>query len=185
MKGICSEARTFSAFIHGIPQPQGSGQAFVNPKTRRPIYSSMTPGVREWRQMVKNYLALNWCGSPFDGSIAASLIFVFPRVKSAPKRVFHTVSPDEDKLCRAMLDALTKGAAITDDARVFAPTPIGIYGDEPGVHIFLCEMPETGEEIFGFYLAHGQRVFDLLNPPKRSQHGKSKGNAEEGPTAAL
>jgi len=175
-------ARTFDVFIHGIPQPQGSGQAFLNPKTKKPIYSSMTPSVREWRQVVKNYLSLNWCGSPFDGNIVASLIFVFPWVKSAPKRIFHIVSPDEDKLCRAMLDALTKGAAITDDARVFAPTPIGIYGDEPGVHILLQEI-ESPEDVFAFYLAHGQRVFDLLNPPERSQHGKR--DTEEGPTAAL
>jgi len=176
------EARTWSAFIHGIPQPQGSGQAFVNPKTRKPIYSSMTPGVREWRQVVKNYLGLNWCGAPFDGSIAASLIFVFPRVKSAPKRVFHTVSPDEDKLCRAILDALTKGAAITDDARVFAPTPIGIYGDEPGVHIQLGEI-ETPDDVFAFYLAHGQRVFDLMKPTQGGQDAKNR--SEEGPPAAL
>ncbi len=164
--------RTFTAFIHGIPQPQGSGQAFVNPKTHKPIYSSMTPAVREWRQMVKNYLALNWCGSPFDGPIAASLIFVFPRVKSAPKRVFHTVSPDEDKLCRAILDALTKSAAIADDARVFAPTPIGIYGDEPGVHICLMEIEGAAGHIFTFYMEHAERVFNLLSPHlKGASHG--------------
>jgi Holliday junction resolvase RusA-like endonuclease len=157
------ERRTWSAFIRGLPQPQGSGQAFVNPKTHRAIYSSMTPGVREWRQVVKNYLSMNWDASaPFDGAIAASFIFVFPRVKSAPKRVFHTVSPDEDKLCRAMLDALTKGAAITDDARVFAPTPIGIYGDEPGVHILLRELEETAEALMAFRLEHAQGEFDLV-----------------------
>ena len=159
--------RTWSGFIHGLPQPQGSGQAFVNPKTHRAIYSSMPTSVRDWRQAVKAYLAINWdAGAPFDGAIAASFIFVFPRVKSAPKRVFHIVAPDEDKLLRAMLDALTKGAAITDDARVFAPTPIGIYGEEPGVHIYLCELEETAEAAYVFYLEHGQRVFDAVKGAK-------------------
>ena len=155
-------ARTWIGFIHGMPQSQGSGQPFVNKKTGKPIYSSMPTSVRDWRQAVKAYLAINWdAGSPLDGAIVASFVFVFPRVKSAPKRIFHTVGPDEDKLLRGMLDALVKGAAITDDARVFAPTPIGIYGDEPGVHILLQEI-EGPEDLFAFYLAHGQRVFDLL-----------------------
>lgn len=158
-----AEGRSWSGFVHGIPQRQGSGQAFVNKKTGKPIYNSMPTSVRDWRVAVKSYLAINWdTGPPFDGPIAASFIFVFPRVKSAPKRVFHTVAPDEDKLLRAMLDALTKGAAITDDARVFAPTPIGIYGDEPGVHIYLCELEETAEAVQEFYLEHSQRVWNAM-----------------------
>ena len=158
-----SEKRSFSGFIHGIPEKQGSGTPHHNPKTGQTWYDSMPTSVRDWRVAVKSYLAINWdAGRPLDGPIAASFIFVFPRVKSAPKRVFHTVAPDEDKLLRAMLDALTKGAAITDDARVFAPTPIGIYGDEPGVHILLREVEETAEALFAFRMEHAQREFDLL-----------------------
>ena len=72
--------RTWSGFIAGIPQSQGSGQAFVNPKTHKPIYNSMKASTREWRQVIKNYLSLIWCDTPFDGNIAVSAIFVFPRV---------------------------------------------------------------------------------------------------------
>lgn len=158
--------RPFSIFVRGIPQPQGSGRAFLNKATGQPIYVSKTRNTSEWRQAIKTVVSWEWHCPPIDGPVALSLIFVFPRPKSLKKgRLFHTVRPDESKLLRAVEDAL-KGVAYTDDARVFAPTPIGIYGDEPGVHILLREVEETAEAIHEFYLAHSQRVFDLVQGGK-------------------
>jgi Holliday junction resolvase RusA-like endonuclease len=176
-------ARTFNVFVRGIPKPQGSGRAFLNKRTGQPIYVSKTRNVSEWRQAIKDMVAWQWEGPPIDGAVALSLVFISTRPKSAHKRVFHTVTPDVDKLTRAVGDAL-KGVAYTDDSRVISSAPTKLYGDEPGVHILLWEI-ESPDDLFVFYLAHGQRVFDLLNPPERSRYGKSKGNTEEGPPAAL
>jgi Holliday junction resolvase RusA-like endonuclease len=178
-------ARTFDVFVRGVAQPQGSARVFLNKKTRQPILVSKTRNVSEWRQAIKDVVAWQWEGEPIDNAVGLSLIFVFSRPKSIPKtRLFVRSRPDASKLLRAVEDAL-KGVAYTDDARVVAPCPVKIYGDEPGVHIFLTDLGESPADHFAFNLAHGQRVFNLLSPLERSQHGKGKGNAEEGPTTAL
>jgi len=178
------ETRKFGLFVRGLPQAQGSARAFINKRTGQPILVSKTRNVTEWRQTIKDIVAWQWEGPPLDGAVALSLVFIVPRPPSAPKkRLFPATRPDVDKLARAAHDAL-KGVAYTDDSRVITGAPTKLYGDEPGVHILLQEI-ESPEDVFAFYLAHGQRVFDLMNPPERSQHAKREGNAEEGPTAAL
>jgi len=163
---MSEEKRPFVIFVRGLPQAQGSARAFVNKATGQPILVSKTRNTNEWRQAIKTVLSWEWHRPPIDGAVALSLIFVFPRPKSLKKgKLFHTVRPDKSKLLRAVEDALT-GVAYTDDARVFAPTPIGIYGDEPGVHILLREMEETPAALFAFRLEHAQREFDLLKGAK-------------------
>ena len=153
--------RRFEVFVRGLPIPQGSSRAFRNKRTGQPITVTKTGNLVAWRHAIQTVLSFYWDGAPIDGPVALSLIFIFPRVKSAPKRVFHIVTPDEDKLCQAALDAMT-GVAFTDDARVFAPTPLGIYGDEPGVHIFLRELGETAEALRAFRLECADREFDAV-----------------------
>ena len=159
------DLRRWSGFVRGLPVPQGSARAFRNPRTGQPILVSKTRNVTEWRQAIRFVLCSEWIGAPIDGAIGLSLIFVFPRPKSAKKgKVFHTVKPDGSKLLRAAEDAMT-GVAYVDDARIQSATD-KVYGDEPGVHIYLCELEETAEAGFAFHLAHGQRVWDLLKGVK-------------------
>ncbi len=154
------DKRTLTFFVRGLPRPQGSGQPRLS-KSGKPFLVTKTANLTSWRHALATVLSWEWHWPPIDGPVALSLIFVFPRPKSAPKRVLHTVTPDEDKLARAVLDAF-KGVVFTDDSRVYAPTPIGIYGDEPGVHVYICESEETAQDVHAFYLEHAERVFDLL-----------------------
>lgn len=167
MPGIVSnpELRRWSGFVRGLPQAQGSARAFRNPRTGQPILVSKTRNVSEWRQAIRFVLCSEWTGTPIDGAVGLSLIFVFPRPKSAKKSILlHTKKPDGSKLLRAAEDAIT-GVAYVDDSRVQSAV-VKVYGDEPGVHIFLCELEETATDAYAFYLAHGQRVFDVLKGAK-------------------
>jgi len=157
-----TNGRSWSGFVRGLPQAQGSSRAFRNAKTGQPILVSKTRNVTEWRQAIRFTLCSEWQGAPIDGAVGLSLIFVFPRPKSAKKgKIFHTTRPDGSKLLRAAEDAMT-GVAYVDDSRVMASAVVKLYGDEPGVHILLREVEETAEAAYEFYLEHGQRVFDLV-----------------------
>jgi len=157
--------RQWQGFVRGLPQAQGSARAFRNPRTGQPILVSKTRNVTEWRQAIRFVLQSEWLGAPTEGAVGLSLIFVFPRPKSAKKgKVFHTTRPDGSKLLRAAEDAMT-GVAYVDDSRVQSGV-VKVYGEEPGVHIFLCEVEETAEAAYAFYLEHGQRVFDAVKGAK-------------------
>jgi len=173
--------KTFDVFVRGIAQPQGSARVFLNKKTGKPILVGHNKNVAEWRQAVKGIVAWQWKGEPVDNAVGLSLIFVFTRPKSVPKtRLFVRSRPDASKLLRAVEDAL-KGVAYTDDARVVAASPVKIYGDEPGVYIFLRELEERAEDYDAFNLTHCIRVFNLLSPPVGGQRAKS----EEGSTTGV
>ena len=74
----------------------------------------------------------------FDGPVAVELSFVFRRPKSAAKREFMSVRPDVDKLCRAVLDALTLKdgvGCLVEDSRVVRLKAEKVYGDVEGCWI--------------------------------------------------
>ena len=79
-----------------------------------------------WREKIA------WLGKgaglrPQDGPVALTLAFSMPRGKTVT-RPFATVAPDLDKLCRAVLDALT-GVAYLDDCQVTDLRAVKGYGD--------------------------------------------------------
>ena len=55
------------------------------------------------------------------------------------KRIYPFVRPDLDKLCRAVLDALT-GIAYKDDQQVVSLFATKSYGERAGVFILLTEL---------------------------------------------
>ena len=57
---------------------------------------------------------------PLDSAVEVSITFLFVRPPSVSekKRPLPSVMPDIDKLARAVLDGLTAGGVVTDDARV-------------------------------------------------------------------
>lgn len=108
-------------FVPGIPKPQGSKRAFVNPKTNRAVIVEDNTKTRDWRADVKVFARETMAGMPLlDGPIAITLQFVLPRPKSTPKTKPTPPAvkkPDLDKLSRAIFDALT-GTVYTDDSQV-------------------------------------------------------------------
>lgn len=108
--------------ILGVPQPQGSIRAFLPKGTSRPVLTSTNTKLKPWRQDVGWIAkdAMNTAGlKPFKRPIAIRLEakFYFPRPKSEKKAMFKTTKPDQDKLLRALCDALT-GICYEDDAQI-------------------------------------------------------------------
>jgi Holliday junction resolvase RusA-like endonuclease len=124
--------------VHGLPAPQGSKRAIVNPHTKKVALLESSARVAPWRSDVRDAaidaltLAYDGLPSPLPGPVAVELAFRFPRPQahylpvnsrrsrralqpSAP--IWPAGKPDLDKLARAVLDALT-GLVWVDDAQV-------------------------------------------------------------------
>lgn len=130
--------KEFSFFAAGIPQPQGSARAFVNPRTGRAIVTTANPKMKPWREIIgaEARRVINTSGVD---AVDVRIKFVMPRPKSSsPKRrPYPIVKPDIDKLTRACLDALT-GIAYNDDSQVVKIEVQKVYaldGEQPGAHV--------------------------------------------------
>jgi len=140
----------FSWKTIGIPAPQGSkrhvgmGRMIESCKALKP-----------WReQIIADTKALDFPRT-IENAVSVSLVFCFPRPKShfttkgalKSKVPSHkTTKPDIDKLCRAVLDALTIAELIKDDSLVHSLTAEKRYcvGEEPpGVLITVMDMYEV------------------------------------------
>jgi crossover junction endodeoxyribonuclease RusA len=103
--------------VAGIPAPQGSKRHVGG---GRMVEASRAVGpwreaVRAETQRVMTAKKLTTCSEPVGIRIEIRL----PRPKSAPARVtLPAKRPDLDKLCRAVLDGIVSGGAITDDGQV-------------------------------------------------------------------
>lgn len=120
------------AFVPGVPISQGS----VNVYRGRIV--AVSPKLRDWRLKIRTATMARHSGDPLDGPITVHLVFQMPRPKK-PRWPIPAVKPDLDKLCRAVLDALSttkqlKGV-ITDDARVVSLTAQKTYHGKPGVMV--------------------------------------------------
>lgn len=97
--------------VFGVPAPQGSKRHVGN--GRMIEASKYLPA---WRKAVETECQ-SLFDEPIDGALEVELWFYLPRPSSV-SRAYPTVMPDTDKLVRGVLDGLTKGGAIVDDARV-------------------------------------------------------------------
>lgn len=102
-------------FIPGAPVQQGSKTGFsrLNSRTVQMTDQNKTR-LKPWRATVADHADL---GVTFDCPVYVELTFVMPRPKK-PRWFVPAVKPDLDKLTRAVLDGLTDGGLLADDARV-------------------------------------------------------------------
>lgn len=149
----------FSFFVHGIPCPQGSKNAFARMKPNK--NGRMTPvavmveqsrGLPVWRNAVKTEALKN---KPKDwvlsGLFFVTAIYYFPRPALHRKSngelkndapIIKITKPDRDKLDRGIGDALT-GAAYADDANLAIGFSVKIYCDgqkTPGAFISVARV---------------------------------------------
>ena len=132
----------YKTFIPGTPVPQGSKTVY------RGRAVEANPRTKKWREVMrKHHLATSQAlGAPLLlGAFQASLRFVFTEPKSGALfqgnlTPIHGVKPDLDKLTRAVMDSLTSGGIIEDDARCHRLEATKEYGDNPGVHIHLTQI---------------------------------------------
>jgi len=122
--------------VIGTPVPQGSMRA-LGPG--RMVHSNAT-ALRPWRDTLAWHVREDMLaqGAPaFEGPVVVTATFTLPRPKSAVKaRWAPDRKPDLDKLARSLLDALTAGGAVADDAQVVTLAVSKVYavgGNVPGV----------------------------------------------------
>lgn len=133
-------------FVAGVPVGQGSKRAFVNKHTgRASIVDNNKSSLTKWRGYIHD-AAEDCISTLYLDAVAVDATFVFVRPKSvsAKKRPAPTVSPDLDKLLRALLDGLT-GVAFTDDDQVtecHVSKRYGALGEQPGVHVIVGDPSE-------------------------------------------
>lgn len=131
--------------VNGIPVPQGSKRAFMNP--RRPgvpiIIEDAKRNLKDWRRQIQVAagMQLGTENKLIDGPVFIWIKFFLLRPKSASKKViWPTTRPDFDKLTRAVCDAL-KGTAYRDDSQVITAIVEKVYGDPPGVEVLVQDVP--------------------------------------------
>ena len=117
--------------VYGDPSPQAGTKSVPAGRTAtgKQIYRKITEGgvnLKPWRDSVSAAAdeARAQVDGVMDGALMLTVLFRFPMPKSRPKwmreqgAVAHTVTPDADKLVRAVGDALKVGGLIADDARL-------------------------------------------------------------------
>lgn len=119
-------------FVCGNPVPQGSLKV-INGH----VMHTNTRDLKKWRESIANAYKL-MKKPPIDGAVQLELTFVLVKPKTV-KRIYPFVRPDLDKLCRAVLDALTN-VAYKDDQQVVILNANKIYGNKAGVFIRLSEV---------------------------------------------
>ena len=122
-------------WVHGLPAPQGSHKAVMDRRGHPKLVDGGTPKTRrehrQWRQAVTaealKWLELRPGWEPLDEPLKIRLLFVMPAPATDKYRTRHAVSPDVDKLVRAVLDSLTVSGLILDDSRFFAVDAQSMY----------------------------------------------------------
>ena len=135
--------------VLGTPVAQGSKQYFVS-KSGKATGKETAKGLPGWRSDVRwSAIAAMKGEGGITGPVSVAITFWFARPKkhfgagkkaavlrqNAPK--YHTSKPDADKLCRAILDALTS-VCFADDSRVaqlFAEKRYCALDGQPGARI--------------------------------------------------
>lgn len=139
--------RILEATIPGTPRPQGSMRMMTNTRTGKGFMKYSTTTV-EHRNLVVATLADIWAGGePYLGAVAVKVGFVFARPgahygtgknaevlkDSAP--VWHSQTPDVDKLLRLVCDALTVAGVLRDDRQVALARAEKVWGAKDHTHL--------------------------------------------------
>lgn len=122
-------------FIPGIPVQQGSKTAFVV-KGKAVITDQNAKTLKPWRAAVTRHTP---GGLIFDCPVYVELTFVMPRPQR-PRFPVPAVTPDIDKLTRALFDGITDAGLWADDARVTRMLVAEEYATDTnpvGVHVLV------------------------------------------------
>jgi Holliday junction resolvase RusA-like endonuclease len=119
--------------VEGDPASQGS-HSVINGR----IVQVNSTKHKRWRNAVV-FAALDLIGedwTPINEPVELSVIFYLPRPKTATREL-PAVSPDLDKLIRAVGDSLTDSGILADDSRIVSIQAQKRYADDrrPGAVI--------------------------------------------------
>lgn len=133
--------------VPGPAAPQGSKRAIKLRGSGRVVLVESSAKVKPYRAVVALAARDAWGRPPSGNAVYVRVAFTFLRPKShytgrgairsgAPD---FPGKPDIDKLCRALLDALT-GVVYADDAQVVLLEATKQYAETPGTVIEIREM---------------------------------------------
>lgn len=130
---------SLSFYAHGTPRPQGSKRYLGNGR-----FIEASKDLKPWRATIANAVFSEWMRSSDDRSftepVVVRAVFYMPKPKSV-KRLWPSVVPDVDKLCRALGDALSvDSSAVVDDSLIVAWDAIKVYAALPedvGVKVYI------------------------------------------------
>lgn len=149
--------KTLYFTVDHLPAPQGSKKHVGNgvmvedskrlPAWRRAVWAAAFRAAKQADEF-----------KPFTGAVHVEIIFRYPRPKShyrtgrfshllkddAPH--FVTTTPDIDKTCRSVFDAITASGVWKDDRQAAALVTSKVYGETPGASIYLSEITNTSGE---------------------------------------
>lgn len=119
--------------VEGDPASQGS-HSVINGR----IVQVNSTKHKRWRNAVV-FAALDLIGeswTPINDPVELTVVFFLPRPKTATREL-PSVTPDLDKLIRAVGDSLTDAGILADDSRIVAIQAQKLYADDrrPGALI--------------------------------------------------
>lgn len=125
----------------GTPRPQGSKRYLGVSPNGQPRFVEASD-VKPWRQAIAKAVFAEWVRSgdsrQFTDPVVVEATFYLPKPKTV-KRIWPSVAPDTDKLCRALGDALSVDSkAIQDDSLIVRWEATKLYAPKPedaGVHV--------------------------------------------------
>lgn len=103
--------------------------------------------LKPWRDNMIATMRHQYTGQPLDEPIEVTAVFFMPKPKR-PRFPEPAVTPDADKLCRALGDALTMAGVIKDDARITTWHATKTYHPQgwTGAHITIERNPNANKE---------------------------------------
>lgn len=158
--------------VHGHPAPQGSKKPVGRGKTR---LIEDNPRTKPWREAVALQVRrqLPRAHRPIDGPVLLGARFTMPR--TSPKPFPSTKAEgqgDEDKLVRAVCDALTSAGVWADDSRVvrhFAASGWpGTPGFRPAPGCDLLIIPIVGDYLADLHMAWWDDLLEVTVPVQDS-----------------
>ncbi|MGO3147119.1 MAG: RusA family crossover junction endodeoxyribonuclease [Leucobacter sp.] len=129
--------------VDGLPVPQGS-KTIAKAGKKVWLRDANATKLKPWRQKVAAAADL---GVTFDGPLAVFAVFYLPKPQR-PRWWAPAVKPDVDKLSRALLDGMTDGGLLADDARVTELFVMKRYespSNPVGVRVLVMEDEEVSE----------------------------------------
>ena len=146
------ERRPLVIDVPGVPVQQGSMKAVPIGGGRHRVVPDNEKRLKPWRAAIAEPVqTLFGAEGPFTGGVAVKLVFRFARpqghygrrglLASAPS--LKTTEPDLDKLCRAVLDALTESGIWRSDAQVVDLHAVKVFAASPGAQIRIEEVEEA------------------------------------------
>lgn len=130
--------------VPGIPAPKGS-KTYSRTKTGKVVGYESSQALPDWMTVLHTHAtqavqAAKWVTA--TGPVAVNLRFRLLRPKSVKRRL-PTVKPDNDKLERAVYDALKIARVFQDDALITDNTTVKRYaepGQPPGVFVMVMAL---------------------------------------------